>query len=222
MNNKIAEKIKKLLNLANSCNEYEAKLAAEKANEIMTRYNLTTQDVQIDEYNESTLDESQRSAPEWKFIMHILDECFFVTTYKMRDRRTGKTVMQMYGTKTNTQVAGYVAEYLKVAMPRLFKEWRQENGANIKQKQPFYLGFTKGLISQLKAKQQVVSNELGLVIVKDAQLNKYLNEMGCTSKSTKIKHDAQATAAGYQHGEKFQIRRGLEDNKGNNVNRLIG
>lgn len=222
MNNKMAEKIKKLLNLANSCNENEAKLAAEKANEIMTRYNLSICDVQIDDYSKENLHTSKRATSEWKFIMHILDECFFVTTYKARCRKTGITTMQMYGTKTNTEIAGYIAGYLKIAMPRLFAEWKKANNASAKQRQAFYLGFSKGLIKQLKAKQQVVSDELGLVIVRDPQLNKHLNQIGCRSTSAKIQHDAQASGAGYQQGENFKIKRGLGETQSNNANRLIG
>ena len=46
MDNKVVERIKKLLSLASSPNEHEAKMAAEKANELLLRFNLTASEVE--------------------------------------------------------------------------------------------------------------------------------------------------------------------------------
>ena len=46
LNDQIIERIQKLLSLANSDNENEAQLAASKANELLTKYNLSLQEVE--------------------------------------------------------------------------------------------------------------------------------------------------------------------------------
>lgn len=79
MKNKIANRIQKLLKLAESSNENEAKLAAEKANELLMRYNLTNADIERQASDYGYIDiYTGRTKVEDKFINTILAECFFV------------------------------------------------------------------------------------------------------------------------------------------------
>lgn len=220
--NKITKKVKKLLDLASSNNEHEAKLAAERANEIMVRHNLLMRDIQADDYQDSPLCEGNKLAPEWKFVCMVLESCFFVTCYKCRDKLSGKSTIHIYGEPHNVEIATYVAHFLRGAMAKLFKYYRADNeGVKLSHRQAYYLGLAKGLISQLKDKQRQVVQELGLAIIRDPKLDNYLQQIGAKTRTAKINGNAKVSNDGFQQGRNLQIQNGL-DSKSENRGRLIG
>ncbi len=77
---KVLEKIQKLLALTSSSNEHEARLAAERASELLTKYNLTASQLPStdNEYQKTEVARKRRLSPEDRYITGILCEYFFV------------------------------------------------------------------------------------------------------------------------------------------------
>lgn len=134
----VIEKVQKLLSLASSPNEHEAAVAAAKAHELLTRYNLSIEDVDqsrlSEEYGVVEKDNGRLSEPlEDFYIFALLHKFFYVKVITNVRRsayysdvwssRKGRMVekkrfraagykFQLVGRKHNVQVARYVYDFL--------------------------------------------------------------------------------------------------------------
>lgn len=214
--NPMIERIKKLLALANSDNENEAKLAMERASELLLRHNLSMADVSInrpDIGEETVKDDFSRIATEDKFIMSILENHFFIKSYFHRSRFLGQTQYQLkfVGEPMNIEIASYTYAYLFASYRALWLKYKRETGSSERSRQAYYAGLTVGIKSQLEAKKVAVQQETGLVVVPDHRIKRYMAAMSIKStKSSSFAGDASASAAGMQAGRELQIKRGLK------------
>jgi len=218
MNTKLVEKIQKLLSLATSANEHEAKLAAEKANELLIKHNLTRD--QVEGFGEASyVNEigyiSKRYPFEATWASHIVKEHFFVNVLHLKaspqNMRTSK--IWFIGEKTNVQVARYVFEFLVRKYKELWKVYQYRNGAHNHDKGAYYRGLTLGLDDQLEATKKKVENETGLMVIRDPMIDETTKmhhpKVRSESVST-MTNDAEATMAGYTEGKSLRIARGIE------------
>jgi hypothetical protein len=217
---KVISKIEKLLALAGSANEHEAKLAATKAAELLTMYNLTMEQVSGErkEYQHRSIFNNIRRSQENKYITDILIGFFFVELIKSRryDRFECRfyTKVIMIGTKTNVQIASFVYAYLEKKYIELWQTYRKTHKAKANQKQSYYMGLTLGLMAQLKEKRRECENKVGLMVIKDDALRKHIKrDMGVEKETTPNVNieDGEAVAHGIEHGYKIQIQKGLEE-----------
>jgi hypothetical protein len=218
---KVIEKIEKLLALASSSNEHEAKLAAEKAAELLTIYNLTVEQVNVSKEKYLTQDcmERLKSDVKDKYIGSILEKYFFIRIiyhrHFNRDIDTRTTIFQMIGTKTNLKIATFVLSFLNRKFPELFEEYREANMAPGNARQSYYLGLHHGLCEQLEQAKTRAESHTGLMVVKDAALDKYIDDKinpRSASDSSMSNVDRDAITAGKQDGKALKIGRGLESN----------
>jgi len=222
MEKKLLEKIQKLLNLANSDNEHEAKLAMERANELLVKHNISMQQATVDlEYEKTVLTEDSKQSTEDKFVRSILSEFFFVKlvtsrrTKYINSKRVATTTIFILGTDTNVQIATYVYGYLKNTFKSLFKQYKKETGCPANVKQSYYAGLYDGLKIQLEATKVKVEQKEGLVLVDDKKLARYMagafdNLKTQTSRWTV--RDSQAVQDGTEQGKNIRIARGIESN----------
>jgi len=222
----ILKKIKKLMALAGSCNENEAKAAAEKAQELMVRHQLTVQCIQnVDfEYEDVNIGQAKKIMKEHSLILHILSQHFFVKTY-LHPRftgysRTGKRQynndIQIVGTPVNVAVAKYVFDYLLHTYKRLWKDYKGASGCDESAKGAYFYGLTEGIKSRLKEVKIKVETETGLVVIDDQGLVAKMKEMSLKKRQgPSYSRDADAEADGFDHGKKVQIARGLDNNSEN-------
>jgi hypothetical protein len=221
--NKISEKIQKLLSLATSSNENEAKLAANKASELMVKYNLRLQDLKEKlEYNKDVLDVQVRAKIEDKFIIPILTEYFFVKIVSSKEN-FGKTYY-ILGEEENVKIANYVYLFLKRTFRDLWKSYKKETKSPKGYQQSYYYGLYSGLKTQLEATKVKVQEETKAVVVTDANLNKFMKSAfpRIRSKSTKVNHrDARAEYRGLSDGQNIRINKGVES-KATNNNLFLG
>lgn len=221
LKNKIIDKIQKLLALATSPVEAEAKSAAAMANKLLIQHNLTMQDVpdkSQKQYEKDTLFEGSEARTEDKFITSLLGEYFFVRIVTRRDRRAGKTIFIILGEETNVAVARYVYEFLHRAFKDLWKQYQKETGAKSGSKQSYYMGLYKGLQEQFKAKHREVVTDRGLILVKDGDLERFVKDNfdRLRSSSQKVNlNDARAKEQGFEKGKSLHISRGIESSSGN-------
>lgn len=215
MEERVIEKIKRLLALSNSSNEHEARLAAERASEIMLKYNLSMQDIKSDDkkYVEETLDLCVWEEVEERYVCNILTNFFFV------DCLTGyfgrKRILYLLGRKDNVEVAHYMYEYLMREFRNCWMMYKITKRCNENVRDSYYIGMFSGLNVQLNSRKRAVEKETGLVVVKDADLEKWKYERHPNIKkgrSCKLKNrDWQAENDGYSKGKELQINAGIRN-----------
>lgn len=189
------EKIKKLLDLANSNNEHEAKLASEKAQELMLKYNISMLDLPQEFLKEQ--ESCPRMSPEDVFVNNIISDYFFVTILR------GRNKLVLVGTKENIEVAKYVRAFLKQTFKDLF---RASDATNRK---AFYAGLAAGLRKSLDLQQAKVEGS-GLVVMVNAKLNQFVeNQFKVRHTNHKFNGSAADYSAGVENGQKINIRKGL-------------
>lgn len=239
----VLEKIKKLLALGNSDNENEAKIATQKANELLLKHNLSMQQIEGYEpdYEISEVAEIGLTyKPYQNMITNILGEFFFVETIiqsKFKGYSSGqwgkrraqfKKVIKFIGTKENTQIAGYIFEYLNRTYPELWKEYfNKTRHAKQTDKFSYYEGLSQGIKKMLRETKVKVEQEYGLVLVRDPKLEVMLNaETKGKSYGVNLDQDIEydVYSDGVEDGKKVRLRKGIEsDQTGEGVTkRLIG
>lgn len=217
---KIIDKIKKLLSLATSSNENEANAAAERAQQMLAKYNLSMQ--QVDAHSEYIHDEvvieTNRAYVEDKYINAILDQHFFVQVLQARiyDRIRKKRILryEIYGTEHNVEIATYVREFLVRVFNDLWRDYLNdpETPRNRPSKNSFYFGLYTGLDEKLKASRHRAEDEAGLVWMGNHKLMRYLEEQfpHLRNESTKIRGtDETSVEAGRERGKNITISKGI-------------
>jgi hypothetical protein len=215
----IVERIQKLLSLANSDNENEAKMATARANELLIKYNLKLQEVtdrQFDYVEEG--------------IATILTKFFFVkvviarkhvgyssgqwATRNMPRAQYQKTI-KLVGTAENCQIASYIFSYLNDAFPKLWNEYKLKTGADVTRKVSYYMGLAKGISIMLDETKWRVEKETGLVLVKDKDLEAHIKKTttGTYGGDTNSEIDPNVVRDGIKDGKNVQLRKPLHDGK---------
>lgn len=222
MDNKVLDKVRKLLSLAESDNENEARIAMERANELLLRHNLSMQDVEshTDIIERTTGEEFQFSKAEDKFVISLLRQFFFVRAiYSAKPtgqvnsagQRVRMQTLSFVGLPQNTEIAVFTYFYLVTSYRRLWLEYKRANGASEKARQAYYLGLTSSIEERLTAKKKQVETETGLVWVGDQAIAKYLSKMNLQSKgASKIYGNSQAQQAGAEAGKTLNLLQGLK------------
>jgi hypothetical protein len=230
MNNKILDKIKKLLSLATSPNENEAKLASEKAQALLLKHNLSLSELEYEEsnYSKETFVEG-RAKVEDKFIGSILTKYFFVTLVK--SRKLGG--VYILGEKTNVEIARYTQAYLSQTFKSLFKAYQKETGCPANHRQSYYYGLHKGLAEKLEAQKKAFEEQFkannpdsnyGLVVTDKALARFVRDQFGnlSSSRSRFNNRSSEAGEAGREAGSKITINRGVSHSSNSNKVLAIG
>ena len=216
--NRIIEKIQNLLALANSSNENEASIAANMANKLLTKYNLSLQQIEKREKKYGTASKSsgkRKLGSESAFVTTILADFFFVRVIYSRKRdmfhKIADNVVTIIGEKHNVMIAEYVLEFLTRAFQEGFKEYRKKTGCPLSSRKSYYYGVFAGLHKKLKESRVTVQQETGLVLVEDADLDKHIEDnFNTTSQREKNTFsDKQAVMQGMEDGKNINIARGM-------------
>jgi len=224
MNKKIIEKVKKLLSLAESSNENEAKLATIKANELIISHNLTMQEINDNiDYIENIHEDFSRASLETKFIHQIINNHFFVEViyFKSYNLVNGKyksnTKVLFVGESSNVQIASYVADFLKIKFKELWNKNKKEFSWDVSCKQSYYAGLCYGLCDQLNKVKMKVENERGLVVVNDIKIKEFLSKkhgkLGQRGTDFSVRNTI-VYSNGIDHGKEIKISRGINDKSG--------
>lgn len=124
---KIVERIRKILSLAgNNPSEKEAALAAEKAQELLIRHNLTMADVPLSSAAAERVVEEFGESGRWrayeKSLMTVVAKAHLCKALIGR-----KGIVSFIGRESNAQVARYMFGYLRETIYRLGLESWMEN-----------------------------------------------------------------------------------------------
>jgi hypothetical protein len=209
---KVLEKAKKLLQLAQSSNSHEAELATMKANALLLRHNLdhikTDDDVPV--FMERVLFQKRKDA-KMAAIYDILRH-FLVKPVISFGR--GICCIEITGTKTNLKLALYIVEFLEREFDHLWEIARKEHRlSGLRSKNSFFLGIAKGFDQKMTSNKMELSpdDQKGLVLV-EKNLNTRIRQIyGKLSSSTSShQSDERAGAVGVMKGKDLTIRKGVE------------
>jgi hypothetical protein len=221
---KLIEKIQKLLALATSPNENEAKAASAKAQELMIKYNLEVSELEVKpEVGVEVFHQADNNIVSFKdkVIASILNDHFnvyIIINVEGKGRFFGNKFMRpkclkVAGTKENIEIAKYVFDYLSVAFENAWKVYKKETNAPASAKNAFFDGLTSGFKKTLKQNEKVCE-EKGLVVVKDPSLKE---QFGKTRKATcTARSDANAAMAGFEAGQKMKIAKAVGTTENSN------
>lgn len=225
----VLEKIQKLLSLANSSNANEAKIAADKASELLTKYNLSMQDIAGNrDYTHTTFKFGPRRQYHRDLIYSLLQEFFFIQVVQSRRQGIrgflkGELAVLFVGEQHNVEIAKYVFEFLDRAFLEGWQKFKEKYEAEgykglTSHKKTYFSGFFSGVHENLKKTRYKAEQEAGLVVVKDPGIEDFLNDMfnQKLKPGKEISTDTRGGVAldeGYMQGRNTNIAIGLNNGK---------
>jgi hypothetical protein len=218
---RLMQRLRKVLSLAASPNEHEAEAAVQKARLLLLRYNIDM--VALDaarQFSRRALGSIKgRRASYELWLALILQEFFFVETIwaetyiAVRDR--AGTVLEIYGTDANLDMAAYVYDYLTHLLPPLWDTYRQVQGLDSnRERQRYWAGVLEGFYRKLQGQDQHMHREQGDLIrwKGDERLRQYyayINPRVRVRYGRGVEPSA-AYRAGLEEGRNVQIHRPVE------------
>ena len=221
---RIVRVLKKILSLATSPNEHEAQAAVNKARRMLLEYNVDLVAVDRDRnFDCMAVGEVKGRRSTWElWVAAILNQFFFVEvlwarTYHPQRDRMG-TVLQLFGTPTNLSMASYVHDYLGTLLPRLWEQYRRDNGlTGNRERMRFYAGVAQGFHDKLAREAEAAANAWrpggsnDLVWKGDSRLQAYYRHLNpyVQTRTTSGVSASEAFRDGLREGRKVDIRRPL-------------
>lgn len=206
---KIINKVKNLLKLADSDNVHEAQLATVKANQLLLKYNIKhlaeNQGPTI--YCESVMAATRKDS-KMEAIYAILTH-FMVSP--IFNYGSGEVRLEIAGTKTNLELAKYVAEFLSYELDRLWEITKREHRLKgLRVKNSFFAGLAVGHAEKMQeAKAEFNANETKALIKVTNQLkNRVTNLMSLRAGAhSQGQTDCHGLLLGHAAGKKLNINR---------------
>ena len=160
-------KVHKLLALAESPYPEEARSAASKASELITRHNLTL----IEEDRERTFisrfmcDPAKRHPRYISVVSTILQRFFFVEVVWVPawvvSKKSAGSVPEMSGQPHDIEFASYVFDFIKRTIRAQWDEARNLHGFSGREFRQFALGVANGFSSKLEGDRRALSERIG-------------------------------------------------------------
>lgn len=210
---RILEKVKKLLQLAQSSNTHEAELATVKANALLLRHNLDHLKFNHDDeplYLDRVLVQKRKDAKMsavYDMLKHFIVKP--VISYGL-----GTCCLEVSGSMTNVKLAVYIANFLDKEFEHLWESARRDHGLQgLRAKNSFFLGIAKGFEEKMlatKAQFSTAEQKALIVVEKDlsARAKMIYRRLSFTRTGNSI--DAHAGAVGFISGKSLSIRQGVE------------
>jgi hypothetical protein len=179
---KVVERIARLLALAESPNRHEAEAAMAAAQRLMLKHNLdAVSAAQRRDYAHAHLGRPSGRIGEHERIVamilgkHFFVEAIWVPVYRPLEAKRG-SVLEICGTRSNLAIAEYVHGFLHAMAERLWKEHkRAQSIGSDRDRRSFLAGVMVGFADKL-AKQEDASRREGLVWLKDGDLTTYFRQ----------------------------------------------
>lgn len=217
--NPIIEKIKKLLALANSCNEHEAALAASHAQRLLSEHNLAMADIEAS-HKPDKADKVEttvsKTLPKWLRNLSAGVSTAF-DCQAIHHPATGK--MSFIGVGADVHVAVYTFTYLDRTVRKLCTNYMKHHVSSTianrhreLMRQSYYLGAVSTINTRLREqKVQTPVTTGALVPVKEGLIKQAMSEIGNlrTVRSRKSYINADAYTKGQTDGRQVGIHHGI-------------
>ena len=209
---RVIEKVKKLLQLAQSTNPHEAELATLKANELLLRHNLDY--LRGEEQETIYLDRVLIKARKDAKLVAIYDILRHFIVRPVLSYGKNKCTLEVSGSLTNVKLAKYVAEFLDRELDRLWEITRvEENLQGLRAKNSFFAGVARGFDEKMKQSKATFStaDQKALILV-EKKLNHDTSMIyrRLSSTSSGAMTDERAKNAGVSKGRNLSINNGVE------------
>lgn len=178
---RVLERISKLLALAQSDNQHEAESAMKAAQALMLKHNLADAPQTARVYGFRHLGRPTGRVQEHErglaalLTTHFFVDAIWVPSYRADVGKTG-TVLEVIGTDANLALSEYVYSFMMGTAERLWKAHQQRHRIRSnRDRRPFLAGVMAGFREKLDegAREQ---KSAGLVWVKDGQLDTYFRK----------------------------------------------
>lgn len=224
---KMLEKVQKLLNLASSTNENEALLAMNRVREIYARYNLekysSTQEGK-EEFYHAVIESGRKRLHSYEqkiislLVNHYLVEVVIGSAYNT-NKQEHLRIIELIGRRENVLMAEYVYHFLSRFTQELVEQKKKSAKPKISASllKSFHLGLLSGFdekISEHAEKQESGEIQKSIQLFRhDPELKKYLAQIHPrlinVSSQARLR-DRQLFELGKQEGRKINIRRPVE------------
>jgi hypothetical protein len=179
-------RIQKLMALAESSNQHEAELAMTKANELMTRFNISLIKDKTNRSYESIFvgKPALRQSRDTRSLSILLNkyyyvECVWTPAYVVEKEKMGR-VLELSGTSQNIQIAEYVYYFVRNFIESQWQNYKKEKKVSHHRRADFAEGIIDGFQYKLKRQQRRLirkssNEERALINVTDPGLTDYLH-----------------------------------------------
>jgi hypothetical protein len=212
MTEEIKEKIRKLLALAGSDNPYEARLAAERAVEMMNRYDLSEGDLKSEPYIKIEKANPYIRSPKWlKMLWAVVSECSgCVLIHRHKSGESGTFVV--YGKRRDAKNALFLFDCLRLEIEAKAK-------LPVKGKSGYLFGFVVGIGRALKKAQKEFfahsDNDKALVPVDLRAQEAHRAYRESVDKDIEIElirpSKSESYCRGLEDGSRIKLRKGIND-----------
>jgi hypothetical protein len=201
---RVVERIAKLLALAESPNQHEAEAAMAAAQKLMLKYNLDVRaDAASRDYAHRHLGTPTGRVTESERILamllsrHFFVEVIWVPVYRVSEGKRG-SVLEICGTSANLAIAEYVHAFLSETAERLWREHKDLHDIGFDRDRRTYLaGVMTGFAEKL-ARQATTHRSEGLVWVKDGDLAHFFRRRHPHVRH--VRHSGTRRTEAYAHG----------------------
>jgi hypothetical protein len=208
---KIIERVKKLLSLAQSSNAHEAELATIKANELLLRHNLDYLKDRVEPIYMDRLLMRKRKDTKLSAIYAILKH-FIVKPVISQGKDS--CCLEVSGSLTNVKLAGYIAHFLDQEFDSMWDQAKKENGfTGLQAKNSFFLGVAEGFNDKMTmSKHNYSDQDKKALLVVEKKLEIDTQSIYRRLSSTRSGHqtDYEASLVGHEKGLNLTIRNAVE------------
>jgi hypothetical protein len=215
MNEKIFERVKKLLELSASANEHEAALAYKRAQEIIAKYSLDMSrelkvETIVEKFYELKIKETMGLKEKLPFILDIVARPFGVHTLISARYEDGQKIpaIKLVGFETNVDIAAYTVDCI---LNQCLIDYRQ--GYSRERSIIFGHNFWTGVVHALSERFKQPEEQAPGLVVYD-KVREYMEKypMATVEGTNVIGHSG--VSEGIQSGKNAQIRPGVRANNG--------
>lgn len=209
----VIENIRGLIRLSeNNNNEYQAKLAASKAAELMAQYNVALREIEgnVSQYIEKIVWSGKGKAWDLDIVLILIREFFFVIPVYSRVKHTS-TEVKFFGTDDNIAAAQAMMGFIRNTFQGLWVKTQFAMRLDKGSKKLYYYGLAQGFRQKMQEdRQQYVSNALVLVNkeIQTAFDEKYTNLK--RSKAPQLKGSKEVYDKGIEDGKNINLRKVLK------------
>ena len=210
---RILEKVKKLLQLAQSSNTHEAELATVKANALLLRHNLDHVNLKNNDepiYLDRVLIQKRKDAK----ITAVYDMLKHFIVKPVISYGKNSCCLEVSGPLTNVKLAVYVANFLDQEFEHLWNKAKAEHQLQgLRAKNSFFLGIAKGFdekMKETKASFSAADQKSLMLVEKDLTSRTKMIYRSLSSSRTANNIDSRAGDIGIKSGKNLTIRQGVE------------
>lgn len=210
---KIINKVKNLLKLAQSSNQHEAQLATLKANQLLLKHNLEYFQTETSEqplYVHKVMISKRKNAK----MIAIYDILKHFMVRPILSYGKNQVALEVTGNKTNIELAQYIAGFLEEELDRLWIAYQKEYKLKgLRAKNSFFSGIAKGHNAKMQFTQKQYSKheQNALIVLNnklDQDVRKIYRRLSSTQSSSGICKDAYGL--GHKAGKNLTINKGLK------------